>query len=239
MLAPAERRRTPRRTQTRKVGRCAWAAALCLLGASCGRIDVIAVEGPEEPELDPDTGQAPDADSLDPELADTATAGEGSSEAGPALNTPIDAGNGQAATDASAADGGASQDGGADGAGPASDAGLEAMLPACGGARVRDLCWYLGNAGASCQQTCSNKGGYDVRTTALVGTTTQGGSLSACAQVLSALGYRGSVTAGLRSDGVGLGCHLWGSDGWWLQTMPELSRTASIPVASIACACMR
>jgi len=42
---------------------------------------------------------------------------------------------------------------------------------------------------------------------------------------------------------VGLGCHLWQNeswwDGWWLVAMPDFDPRASIPVASIACACVR
>ena len=105
---------------------------------------------------------------------------------------------------------------------------------------MRELCWYLGVPGASCKQTCSDKGGFDPRATARVGTSAQGGNLRACSQVLAALGYMGNVTPGYRSDGIGLGCHVWEErDGWWLETMPDFSPMASVTVASIACACMR
>jgi hypothetical protein len=215
----------------------------CLLLASCHRVVLIeAVDGPEESPSRDDPGSDPDVeDSEDPDVAEAATESppklpNPSTDAGPELNTPIDAGDGRASVDARVADGGRIRDAGADAARPARDAGA---LPACAGTRVHDLCWYLGAQGASCDQACSGKGGYDARGTALVGTAPQGGSLGACAQVLAALGYTGPVFLGLRSDGIGLGCHLWESDGWWLEAMADLSSTASIPVVSRACACMR
>jgi hypothetical protein len=214
--------------------------------ASCGRVvEISAVDRPEvpEPDLDSDADEAPDPDQVDAEVADASLelpslSPDASDDAGPAMNTPIDA-----AIDARVADGGPRDAGGRDGSALARDAGTDAMLPVCGGARALELCWYLGNAGASCEQTCSGKGGYDARATALLGTTAQGGNLGACAQVLATLGYTGSVTSGFRSDGIGLGCHLWETDGWWdgwwLVSMPDFDPRANIPVASIACACVR
>ena len=166
---------------------------ICWALASCGRVvEISAVDRPEvpAPELDSDTDEAPAPDDVDAEIdADVDASTElpsllpdASDE--PPMNMPIDA-----AIDARAADSGPRDAGGRDGA--ARDAGTGAMLPACGGARALELCWYLGNAGASCEQTCSGKGGYDARATALLGTTGQGGNLGACAQVLAGLGYTG------------------------------------------------
>ena len=214
---------------------------ICWALASCGRVvEISAVDRPEvpEPELDSDADEAPaevDAE-IDASMELPSLAPDANDE--PAMNTPIDA-----AIDARVADGGPRDAGSRDGAAPARDAGTDAMLPVCGGARALELCWYLGNAGASCEQTCSGKGGYDARATALLGTSAQGGNLGACAQVLAGLGYTGNVTPGFRSDGIGLGCHLWESegrlDGWWLVSMPDFDPRASIQVASIACACVR
>jgi hypothetical protein len=90
----------------------------------------------------------------------------------------------------------------------------------------------------SCDQVCSGKGGNDARAVALVGTAAQGGELDHCAQVLLALGYTGTVRPGTR-DQFGVGCHLWDSDGWWIESMPAFSTSAKTAYARIACACMR
>ena len=210
---------------------------LCLLLAGCDRLVVItAVDRPDLEESDADAqGDGDAAESDDAETnegpGDASETIDAASDSGPPENTPIDA---------SRADGGARDDAGDDAAISAQDAGPDAMLPACAGKRVLDLCWYLGAQGASCDQTCRDKGGFDARSIKRVGTSGQGGSLRACTQVLATLGYSGNVTPGYRDDGVGLGCHIWEErDLWWLDTMPDFNPAASISIATIACACLR
>lgn len=121
----------------------------------------------------------------------------------------------------------------------AADAGADAATPPCGGKVVLGLCWYLGAANTSCNDVCSTHGGFDTNTLSHVGSANQGGSLANCQQVLSALGTAAMAGAGMRSDGNGVGCHLW-SDGtpWWLMS-PDATPDVAIPPARIACACKR
>jgi len=117
------------------------------------------------------------------------------------------------------------------------DAGTDsAQAAACGGDVVFDLCWYLGAANTSCDETCASHGGFDSRTASFVGTPNQGGSRTECAELLSALGYPGNVGEGLRDDGNGFGCHLWSGDRWWLRT-PNFSSDVKAPDARVVCAC--
>jgi len=129
----------------------------------------------------------------------------------------------------------------------AQDAGADAALdaavpPTCGGQLAFGLCWYLAAAATSCNSACSNKGGFDTRAAMYVGTPDQGGSVEECTSILTALGKPGSVVAAKRTDGYGLGCHVW-SDGtrYWLVD-PPFGPTMSAPAGNavrIACACMR
>jgi hypothetical protein len=122
------------------------------------------------------------------------------------------------------------------------DAGSVDALPAdgCEGARVLGLCWYLGEPGSSWRQTCAAHGGVDERAAQHVGTPSQGGSLTECGQVMSALGHAAPLASAFRSD-VGLGCHVW-SDGrtYWLDDPSRaLGPEAAHGVARIASACQR
>jgi hypothetical protein len=108
---------------------------------------------------------------------------------------------------------------------------------ACAGTVVLGLCWYLGALGSTCTDTCSAHGGFDIAATYCLGSTGQGGTLSHCHEVLSALGNTGNVNLGMRADGLGLGCHVW-SDGrpWWLDS-PDANPDNAIADAQVACGC--
>lgn len=130
---------------------------------------------------------------------------------------------------------------------PASDAAvsdpgpagrLDAASPplACAGAEVFGICWYLGEAGESCEQTCAAHGGPAVAASTHVGTEAQGGSREDCVLILSALGQRYRVR-GTEHD-VGVGCHLPAGDGdpHWLSA-PPFEATAFLRNAHVACGC--
>lgn len=118
------------------------------------------------------------------------------------------------------------------------DAGTDAGI-ACSGEVVLGLCWYLGAAGDSCNQTCSSHGGFDTRTASYVGTTSQGGSQSECMQLIAVLWGAGTVGEGMRADSNGFGCHVW-TDGalWWLAT-PSFTPNVSGTGIRVVCACTR
>jgi hypothetical protein len=127
----------------------------------------------------------------------------------------------------------------------AADGGCtEGCETVCAGTRAFGLCWYLGAPGVSCSQACAARGGFDTRAIHYVGTTSQGGSQAACTQILTALGQPGPVIAAIRTDGSGLGCHVW-SDGtrFWLDDpgplfKPTATAPGNLPV-EIACGCIR
>ena len=106
----------------------------------------------------------------------------------------------------------------------------------CNGAEVFGLCWYLGNAGQTCDQACASRGGFDATSSAYVGGTGQGGSVAECGAVLTALGHAAPAGASTRGDGVGLGCHVWSGTSYWLRD-DTFGPDQSMPPASIACAC--
>jgi hypothetical protein len=136
--------------------------------------------------------------------------------------------------DASSADAGASaDDAGADASAP------DASLPACAGARVRNLCWYFGALNNSCLQVCSSRGGYDSRMVGVVGSTPQGGTVQACNEVLAALGLNGTATPSRRTDDKGYGCHQWGADLWWIDSAPDFRPDVAGTSARVACACLQ
>jgi hypothetical protein len=171
---------------------------------------------------------------------DARTDAAGSQDSAAALDATTDAAGSQDSAAALDATTDAAQDAsGAADASSASDAAPEASLPACAGARVLALCWYLGALGNSCQQTCASHGGYDTRTAAAVGTPAQGGSLANCSQVLNALGHTGQVASGMRPDGMPLGCHVWAPDGWWIQNGTNFNANISAAPARISCACLQ
>jgi cysteine-rich repeat protein len=73
-----------------------------------------------------------------------------------------------------------------------------------GGEVVDGACWFLGEKGASCEDTCADAGlAYDHATESVAGS---GGTNASCKNVLNALGLAvGSATA--RSCDAGIGCH--------------------------------
>lgn len=132
------------------------------------------------------------------------------------------------------------EDSGPNALGPASlDAGAsaDATPGPCAGASHGGVCWYLGAAGATCEETCEAHGGFAPETAAYVGTAAQGGSSAQCATILGLLGEDGAVITASRSD-VGIGCHQWGVEGqaYWL-TAPDFSPTAGSSVARVVCGC--
>jgi hypothetical protein len=109
----------------------------------------------------------------------------------------------------------------------------------CAGVTYGGICWYLGDAGLSCQQECAGHGQVDPGMTSVVGTSAQGGSLAECTTLLKLLGVSGSPQFGTRSDGRGLGCHIYlGRYPWWLNA-PNFSVTASLQGTQIVCGCTK
>jgi hypothetical protein len=125
--------------------------------------------------------------------------------------------------------------------GSSGDAGTDAGASPCAGQAVFGLCWYLAADGVSCNATCSGHGGFDTRGVSYVGTSSQGGSLAACTQILTALAGPGSAVAeGMRADNVTLGCHLWSDNArWWLSGGPAFDPATAGGSARIACSCTR
>ncbi|MDB4989704.1 MAG: hypothetical protein JWN04_4882 [Myxococcaceae bacterium] len=127
-------------------------------------------------------------------------------------------------------------------AGAAADAGApDAGVTNCAGAPAVGLCWYLGAFGASCDETCTSHGGFDSRAIVHVGTTKQGGSLSDCSQILSALGFTSAAYHAYRTDDYALACHMWRSGvTYWLDDPSAFFRSSSSgPLARLACGCKR
>jgi hypothetical protein len=231
---------------TRRLG----AGAVCLLALACGRVGVSLL--PDEHELDAHKGFDPDAQSEDldasPADADVEWMVPDAMEEAPPIPSPdaasspdaepsMDSGalpDAASSTDADAAVADATV---ADAGTDASAA--DASLPACAGARVRSLCWYFGSLNNSCLQVCSSRGGYDSRMVGLVGTTTQGGKVEVCNEVLAALGLNGTATAARRTDDKGYGCHQWGADLWWIDSAPDFRPDVAGTSARVACACLR
>jgi len=115
---------------------------------------------------------------------------------------------------------------------------IDHCQPACGGTEVFGHCWYLTNAGDSCLNYCSRHGGYDSATEEIVGTESQGGSRSQCEDLFHALGYRGSVSSGTHSSGLGVGCNLWTTyDSLWWCRYPALNPAVGRERLRMICAC--
>jgi len=111
------------------------------------------------------------------------------------------------------------------------------------GHRIRAYAGTSGSMEPTGVETCAAHGDFDVRTTMVIGSPTQGGTLAACAEVLLALGYPEAPTAGTRAegDGLGLGCHVFSLDNgsaWWLGA-PDFDPDAKLDRVQIACACTR
>jgi hypothetical protein len=156
--------------------------------------------------------------------AATATGGQGRSDAATATG-------GQGGSDAATANSGGQ--GG-------SDAGTTASSDAasCSGPLRGGICWYLGPDGSSCQQVCTSHGTAAPGAASHVGTTAQGGSLAECGILLGLLGVTGTPANGTRSDGLGLGCHIYSAALWWLSS-PAFDATASHTSARLVCGCTR
>ncbi|MEY2931054.1 MAG: hypothetical protein RL033_1803 [Pseudomonadota bacterium] len=114
---------------------------------------------------------------------------------------------------------------------------VDATAPQCAGAPHGDVCWYLGEAGTTCDQTCASHGGYDAEASRLIGTAAQGGSAAQCAAILLLLGHDQPPAEATRTD-VGLGCHVWGVEQmtYWL-TEPEFAPSAESSEARVVCGC--
>jgi len=117
-----------------------------------------------------------------------------------------------------------------------STGGTSSRASACAGVSYQGLCWYLGSTSSSCQQFCSSHGQVASTMANYVGTTAQGGSMLECTAILMALGVLQVPSSGTRTDGSGLGCHLFSGSPWWLSS-PAFSASASDPGARIVCGC--
>ncbi len=149
----------------------------------------------------------------------------------------------------SSGSGGSGQGGnGATGAGGDLDAGADARDAApdppldagsiCSGTLLDELCWYLGEAGESCTQTCAERGGYDEAGTSIIGSDDQGGSVDQCKLILDAL-LDVEADPNDDNDENGLGCHLRGNDEdrVWIENT-DFSPDESANDARIACSCV-
>jgi hypothetical protein len=104
------------------------------------------------------------------------------------------------------------------------------------GSELGGYCWFLGATGISCNDVCQDYGGYDAALS-WVGTTQQGGSAERCDQLLTMLTSPGTTTKGRRSDGRGLGCHLYYDVRWWLND-PDFDPAAKWMNSRIVCSCV-
>jgi hypothetical protein len=152
---------------------------------------------------------------------------------GAATGGQAGAGSGGAATGGKGVDAGAggAATGGSGGADAAAETGIACAGPSRGG-----ICWYLGPQGSSCQQVCASHGQLAPGAVGHVGTPSQGGSLAECGILLGLLGISGTPTNGARSDGLGLGCHVYNAVPWWLSS-PNFSASAAHASASLVCGC--
>ena len=164
----------------------------------------------------------------------SASGGTASANGGAAGATSMNGGAaGIAATGGQA---GAGAGGAASGGRPGVDAGAGGSTESCSGAARGGICWYLGAPGSSCQQVCASHGQPAPEAASHVGTTSQGGSLTECGALLGLLGVNGAPTSGTRSDGIGLGCHVYSAVPWWLSA-PNFSVSASHASAQLVCGC--
>jgi hypothetical protein len=104
-----------------------------------------------------------------------------------------------------------------------------------GAVSLWEICWYLGELGASCDTTCASHGGNAATAQQHVGTAGQGGSAEECGQLFTALGHTEAVSSGTNS--IGYGCHLWQPDALWWLSAPDFSTSASSTDARIVCGC--
>jgi hypothetical protein len=107
----------------------------------------------------------------------------------------------------------------------------------CAGVPYMDLCWYLSEEGASCQETCQDYGGSDPAAAQYIGSTEQGGELSHCVAILDLLGHAAEVHQASRVDELGFGCHRFiGNSSFWLE-FPDMDPTIGAPTVEVVCAC--
>ena len=189
-----------------------------------------------------DSGGAPATGGSPPQGGSKSTGGAGGTTSGGVTATGGTA-TGGTATGGSATGGVVSTQGGSSGSGGSSggsggkSSGGAAGGSSCAGSVFQGLCWYLGPRGESCDAACTTHGGVAAGAQAFVGTATQGGSLSECRQLLTLLGVTTAPFLGERDD-VGLGCHLYDADPYWLDA-PDFTTDASVPESRIVCACRR
>ena len=116
------------------------------------------------------------------------------------------------------------------------DAGTSVVRTCAAGQQLGGYCWFLSPVSRSCNTTCAAHGGYEASLD-WIGTPTQGGSRERCDAVLTVLqGIDADTTAGTRSDGRGVGCHLYESTRWWLAA-PDFNPAAYYLKTRIACSC--
>lgn len=142
---------------------------------------------------------------------------------------------GGAGSDSSGGSNGGSNGGSAPQGGSAGDGTAGSAGAACAGVLNWGLCWYLGPRGSSCDATCAAHGGLDAGAEAYVGITAQGGSVTECSELLRLLGVNARTSVASRND-VGLGCHLYDNDPYWLDD-PAFATDAHVREARIVCAC--
>jgi hypothetical protein len=117
------------------------------------------------------------------------------------------------------------------------NAGNDAGSAACAGVALSGVCWYLGAQGASCTTTCEPHGGDASAAASFVGVHSQGGALSECATLLTAVGYTATKpVVAVRLD-EGVGCHVYGTQSYWLSA-PAFSPDSQVPLAQVVCGCV-
>jgi hypothetical protein len=117
--------------------------------------------------------------------------------------------------------------------------GTGGSSPGCAGILDSGICWYYGGLSASCATTCATHGGSSPQAPSHVGIASQGGSLSECTRLLGLLGMTGTVNSGTRSDGQGVGCHVFSGAAFWWLSSPAYSETASLSNVRIVCGCVQ
>lgn len=164
-----------------------------------------------------------------------ATSKTGGAASGGVAGIAATGGQAGAASGGAAAGGRPGTDAGVADAGVA-DAGADASTGSCVGPARSGICWYLGPLGSSCQKVCASHGQPAPEAATHVGTASQGGSLSECGILLGLLSVSGAPANGTRSDGLGLGCHVYNTSPWWLSS-PNFSVSASHASAKLVCGC--
>lgn len=123
------------------------------------------------------------------------------------------------------------------GAGTQPSAGFGNSDPAiCAGISLHGVCWYFGELGQSCASACLEHGGEAPSAASFIGVSAQGGSLAKCTEILARLNRLPAPTSAERFDSLGLGCHSFGAQNYWLRA-PLYSSFASNRNAQLACGC--